>query len=122
LHIYNFIACSLLHSELNKPIFESAGILRYNIENSDINTPLLEELNQKACGSHRETPDEICNQRKEMSVMAENLKKIECDPTCGFMVRSHDEKELIDLVSRHAKNSHNMTVSEKDLREKMKDA
>ncbi len=59
---------------------------------------------------------------KEMSIMAGNLKKIECDPTCGFMVRSHDEKELIDLVTRHAKKSHNMSVSEKDIREKMKAA
>ena len=54
--------------------------------------------------------------------MAGNLKKIECDPTCGFMVRSHDEKELIDLVKQHAKKSHNMSISEKDIRDKMKAA
>ncbi len=51
--------------------------------------------------------------------MTGNLKKIECDPTCGFMVRSHDEKELIELVKQHAKKSHNMSVSEKDIRDKM---
>jgi predicted small metal-binding protein len=54
--------------------------------------------------------------------MKETLKKIECDPTCGFMIRSHDEKELIDLVKQHAKKSHNMSVSEKDIRDKMKAA
>ncbi len=54
--------------------------------------------------------------------MTGNLKKVECDPTCGFMVRSHDEKELIDLVKQHAKKSHNMSVSKKDIKEKMKAA
>ncbi len=54
--------------------------------------------------------------------MTGELKKIECDPTCGFMIRSHDEKELIDLVARHAKKSHNMNLSEKEIKEKMKDA
>ncbi len=54
--------------------------------------------------------------------MTGSLKKIECDPTCGFMIRSHDEKELIDLVKLHAKKSHNMSVSEKDIRDKMKAA
>ena len=47
------------------------------------------------------------------------LKKLECDPTCGFMVRSHDEKELVEIVREHAKKSHNLTVTEKDIREKM---
>ncbi len=54
--------------------------------------------------------------------MKGNLKKIECDPACGFMVRSHNEKELIELVKRHAKKSHNKSVSEKDIRDKMKAA
>lgn len=54
--------------------------------------------------------------------MTGTLKKIECDPTCGFMVKSHDEKELIDIVTRHAKESHNMTISEKDVKGKIMDA
>lgn len=57
-----------------------------------------------------------------MSIMTGNLKKVECDPTCGFMIRSHDEKELIDLVAQHAKKSHNMSLSEKDIRDNMKAA
>jgi predicted small metal-binding protein len=60
--------------------------------------------------------------QKGVSIMAGNLKEIECEPTCGFMIRSHDEKELIELMTRHAKKSHNMRISEKDIREKMKAA
>lgn len=54
--------------------------------------------------------------------MATDLKKVECDPTCGFMVRSHDEKELIEIVTRHAKNAHNMTITKKDAKGKIKPA
>ncbi|MBI5057298.1 MAG: DUF1059 domain-containing protein [Nitrospirae bacterium] len=54
--------------------------------------------------------------------MAETLKKVECDPTCGFMIRSHDEKEIIELVRQHAEKIHNMKVKEKDIIEKMKAA
>jgi len=54
--------------------------------------------------------------------MTGNLKKVECDPKCGFMVRSHDEKEIIDLVTQHAKKSHNMSVTEKAVRTKIRDA
>ena len=54
--------------------------------------------------------------------MTGTLKKVECDPTCGFMVRSHDEKEIIDLVTKHAKKAHNMNVTEKEIRAKIRDA
>jgi len=54
--------------------------------------------------------------------MTGTLKKVECDPKCGFIVRSHDEKEIIDLVTQHAKKSHNMSVTEKYVRTKMRDA
>ena len=37
--------------------------------------------------------------------MAETLKQIECEPKCGFLVRSHDEKELIRIGMEHAENS-----------------
>ncbi len=58
----------------------------------------------------------IRSEEKGVYTMAETLKKVECDPTCGFMVRSHDEKELVEIVTQHAKKSHNMTVAEKDVR------
>jgi predicted small metal-binding protein len=54
--------------------------------------------------------------------MAEKLKKVECDPKCGFVIQSHDEKEVIDIALKHAKKAHNMTVTEKDVRGMMKDA
>ncbi len=54
--------------------------------------------------------------------MAVELKKIECDPVCGFLVRSHDEKELIEIATQHAKRAHNMKVPEKDLKARIKQA
>jgi predicted small metal-binding protein len=54
--------------------------------------------------------------------MAAQLKKRECDTECGFMVRSHDEKELVEVASQHVKKIHNMAVSEKDLKAKIKPA
>ena len=54
--------------------------------------------------------------------MTGDLKKIECEPKCGFMVRSHDEKELVDLVIKHAKLSHNETLSEKEAKEMIANA
>jgi predicted small metal-binding protein len=48
--------------------------------------------------------------------MTGNLKKVECDPKCGFMIRSHDEKEVVAAAIQHAKKSHNETLSEKEVR------
>jgi predicted small metal-binding protein len=54
--------------------------------------------------------------------MTGSLKKVECDPKCGFMVRSHDEKEIVDLAIKHAKKSHNMTLSENDVKKMISNA
>lgn len=54
--------------------------------------------------------------------MATALKQIECDPKCGFMIRSHDEKEIIEVAKEHAKKSHKMKVTEKEIRAMMKNA
>jgi len=53
--------------------------------------------------------------------VAEKLKKIECDPKCGFSVRSHDEKEVVEIALQHAKKAHKMAITEKELRGMMKD-
>jgi len=53
--------------------------------------------------------------------VAEKLKKIECDPKCGFLVQSHDEKEIIEIATQHAKKSHKMNITEKDIRGMMKE-
>ena len=54
--------------------------------------------------------------------MAEKLKKVECDPKCGFLIQSHEEKEVVDIAIQHAKKAHSMAITEKDVRMMMKDA
>lgn len=54
--------------------------------------------------------------------MEQELKQVKCDDQCGFMVRSHDEKELMDIVRTHARNAHKMTMSDNDLRAKIEPA
>jgi predicted small metal-binding protein len=48
------------------------------------------------------------------------LKSVSCDPACGFKVQSHDEQELTDIVIAHAKKTHTIGVTAKDVRAKMK--
>jgi len=38
--------------------------------------------------------------------MDKELKKISCDPMCGFSVQSHEEKEVVDMAKSHVKNVH----------------
>ena len=54
--------------------------------------------------------------------MAEKLKQVECDPKCGFLVRSHDEKEIVEVAIQHMKKAHSKVITEKDARTMMKDA
>ena len=55
---------------------------------------------------------------KEMSMGP--LKSVSCDPACGFMVKSHSEKELISMVKSHAKKMHSKVLSDKDVKAMMK--
>jgi predicted small metal-binding protein len=50
------------------------------------------------------------------------LKQLECPPECGFMVRSHDEKEIVEIARQHAEKIHKMTMSDKELKEMIKSA
>ena len=55
--------------------------------------------------------------------MSEELKSITCDPKCGFSVRSHNEKELIEIALAHVKNMHpQMKVSEDEVKSWIKPA
>lgn len=54
--------------------------------------------------------------------MAETFKKISCDPSCGFEVKSRDEGELITIVKQHAKKFHDMDISDTDVRKRMQSA
>ena len=38
--------------------------------------------------------------------MEKKLKSITCDPMCGFMVRSHDEEELLEMAIAHGNKKH----------------
>jgi predicted small metal-binding protein len=49
-------------------------------------------------------------------VETKGMKKIECPAPCSFTVKSHDEKEIIELAMQHAQNKHNMKISEKELK------
>ncbi|MCZ6777143.1 MAG: DUF1059 domain-containing protein [Ignavibacteria bacterium] len=48
------------------------------------------------------------------------LKSVACGPTCGFMVRSHDEAELVAIVMDHAKEYHDIDMTEKEIKGMMK--
>ena len=48
------------------------------------------------------------------------LKSVACAPTCGFMVHSHDESELVAIVIDHAKEHHDMDMTEKEIKGMMK--
>lgn len=53
----------------------------------------------------------------------ETLKRMECEPNCGFMVQSHDEKEVLRMGEEHARIIHHDTsMTEEKLRGMMKDA
>ncbi len=52
----------------------------------------------------------------------DGMASIECDPACGFMVRSHDEQEVLDVARTHAKKAHDKEASEGELRQMMKTA
>ena len=44
------------------------------------------------------------------------LKTLSCDATCGFMVRSHDEKEIVTAGMAHMKKHHpEMKMSKKEM-------
>lgn len=50
----------------------------------------------------------------------QDLKRIECDPKCGFTVQSHNEEEVIDIAKKHAKMMHNMNATDDQMKGMMK--
>jgi predicted small metal-binding protein len=55
--------------------------------------------------------------------MEKKLKTITCDPMCGFMVRSHNEDELVEMAKAHAKKMHpDMKMSENEIKAMIKPA
>ena len=43
-------------------------------------------------------------------------EKIECPAPCSFTVKSHDEKEIIELARQHAEKKYNMKISKTELK------
>jgi predicted small metal-binding protein len=53
--------------------------------------------------------------------MKNGLKTISCDPVCGFMVRSHNEQEVIDMAMEHMANTHpKQAITGEDLKKMIK--
>ncbi len=50
-----------------------------------------------------------------------HLKQIDCGPECGFMIRSHDEKEIIEATRKHVKQFHGRDMSEQDIKKDIED-
>ena len=60
--------------------------------------------------------------KTEVTTMAEKMKKLECPSPCNFAVKSHDEKEIVEMAIQHAKKSHNMTITEQEAKKMIKPA
>jgi predicted small metal-binding protein len=53
------------------------------------------------------------------------VKQVSCREAgmdCDFLVRDENEDELIELVQRHAENTHGMEMSRSDVREYVTEA
>jgi predicted small metal-binding protein len=59
--------------------------------------------------------------KKQKTEMKESgpVKQVACDPACGFVVQSRDEKEIVSIVKQHVKTHHQKTLSEKDVKAKI---
>jgi predicted small metal-binding protein len=54
--------------------------------------------------------------------MAEQMKKLECKTPCEFMVKSHDEREIIAIAKEHARKYHKMEMTDEQARQMIQPA
>ena len=47
------------------------------------------------------------------------LKSVSCPPECGFMCRTHDEQELIEIVKAHVLKSHGKALTDDQVKSLM---
>ncbi len=47
------------------------------------------------------------------------LRQIECNPPCGFLVRSQDADELVALMGAHVERSHGARMGVSEIRRMM---
>jgi predicted small metal-binding protein len=59
---------------------------------------------------------EVMKMPQHAAEKKQQLKQIDCGPKCGFLVRSHDEKELIEITKKHAKQFHGMAMTEQEIK------
>jgi len=53
--------------------------------------------------------------------MKDSLKQISCDPECGFLIRSHEEKEVVKMAHDHVKTAYHKDVSTNELKSMVMD-
>jgi len=53
-------------------------------------------------------------------MFVKQLFEIDCDPQCGFMVRSHDKSETVEAAMKHVKDAHGKEVSQEDTEKMVK--
>lgn len=41
--------------------------------------------------------------------------EVECEPACGFKLRSHDKNEIVSMVKQHAGKAHQKQMSDKEI-------
>ncbi len=63
--------------------------------------------------------DKMTASKSEMKIGP--MKSITCGPACGFMMKSHDESELIDATMKHMKKHHpEMKATKQDVMKEIK--
>lgn len=75
----------------------------------------------RAVEKKQETKREVVKKEETHKAMGE-MKVGSCSPECGFMVRSHNESEVAEMLKMHAQKQHNMTLSDADAKAKIKSA
>lgn len=50
------------------------------------------------------------------------MYEIECEPACGFKVRSHNKNEVGKIAIEHVKNIHHSTVTKSEAEKMIKTA
>jgi predicted small metal-binding protein len=59
-------------------------------------------------------------EKKEGSKETSALMMYSCSDQCGFKVQSRDEQEVIDAAASHLKKHHNQTLSQAEIKAKLK--
>ncbi len=78
------------------------------------------EVKQESTGKGEMKKEEMKKGDMEKEMAMGPLKSVTCDPSCGFMVRSHSEKELVSMVKMHAKQMHHKTLTDKEAKAMIK--